>query len=45
MAVLGKLAALVEHMVIRRRLHWVEISVEKAWTRDASARHADPSTR
>jgi hypothetical protein len=39
--ILGKLVALVSGMLARRRLHWVEISVERAWSRDMAPRLFD----
>jgi hypothetical protein len=41
MAMLGRLAALVSHMLTGRRLHWVEISAERAWSRDMLPRLFD----
>jgi hypothetical protein len=34
MAIFGRFAALMSYIATRRRLHWVEISVERAWSRD-----------
>ena len=41
MAVFGRVAALVSYMLTRRRLHWVEISLERAWGRDLPPRLSD----
>jgi hypothetical protein len=41
MRVLGALRALALDMLRRRRLHWVEISVERAWSRDMTTRLFD----
>jgi hypothetical protein len=41
MAVLSKLLSLVSEIVWRRRYHWVEISVERAWSRDMPPRLFD----
>ena len=35
---LGWIAALVSHILMRRRFRWDEISVEKAWSRDMLTR-------
>jgi hypothetical protein len=34
MTVLGRIPGLVTHMLERRRLRWVEISVARAWSHD-----------
>ncbi|HEY6117336.1 MAG TPA: hypothetical protein VI172_15400 [Candidatus Dormibacteraeota bacterium] len=39
--IVGRLMALVSGMLARRRLHWVEISVERAWSSDMSPRLFD----
>jgi len=41
MAVLGRFVALLRGISERRRLHWVEISVERAWSRDMAPRLFD----
>lgn len=41
MTALGRIAALVTHMLVRRRLHWVEISVTRAWSHDLPPRLFD----
>jgi len=41
MIVLSRLGSLVLDMLRRRRLHWVEISVERAWSRDMAPRLFD----
>ena len=41
MAVLGRFVALFRNLSARRRLHWVEISVERAWSRDMAPRLFD----
>jgi hypothetical protein len=41
MAIFGRVAALMSYIAARRRLHWVEISVEKAWSRDMLPRLFD----
>jgi hypothetical protein len=38
---LGWIAALVSRVLMRRRFRWVEISVEKAWSRDMLPRLFD----
>lgn len=37
----GRVAALVSYAFARRRLHWVEISMERAWSRDVVPRLFD----
>ena len=44
MAFLGRVGALVTRLVERRRLHWVEISVARAWSHDMPARLFDLET-
>jgi hypothetical protein len=39
--IVSRLKALVTGMFARRRLHWVEISVERAWSRDMAPRLFD----
>lgn len=34
MAVFGRVVTLLSYVLERRRLHWVEISIERAWSRD-----------
>ena len=41
MAILGRVVTLFRSMSARRRLHWVEISVERAWSRDMAPRLFD----
>jgi hypothetical protein len=41
MTVLGRIAGLVTHMLERRRLRWVEISVARAWSHDLPPRLFD----
>jgi hypothetical protein len=41
MAIFGRFAALMSYIATRRRLHWVEISVERAWSRDMLPRLFD----
>jgi hypothetical protein len=41
MAVLGRFVTLFRDISTRRRLHWVEISVERAWSRDMAPRLFD----
>ena len=41
MRVLSGLGQLVAGVLRRRRLHWVEISVERAWSRDMAPRLFD----
>ena len=38
---IGRIAAVISLIIARRRLHWVEISVEKAWSRDMLPRLFD----
>jgi hypothetical protein len=40
-----RLRTLVSDMLWRRRLHWVEISVERAWSRDMAPRLFDLGDR
>jgi hypothetical protein len=44
MAFLGRVGALLSHILERRRLHWVEISVTRAWSHDLAARLFDLDT-
>jgi hypothetical protein len=41
LTIIGRIAALLSQMLARRRLYWVEISVEKAWSRDMLPRLFD----
>jgi hypothetical protein len=41
MTMIGRIAALLSNFLARRRLHWAEISVEKAWSRDMLPRLFD----
>jgi len=41
MTIFGRIAALVSYVLRRRRFQWVEISVEKAWSRDMLPRLFD----
>jgi hypothetical protein len=41
MSILSRIAALISEMVQRRRTHWVEISVTRAWSRDMAPRLFD----
>jgi hypothetical protein len=41
MAALGRIAARVLKVLERRRLRWVEISVDRAWSHDLSPRLFD----
>jgi len=41
MAIFGRVATLWRTISTRRRLHWVEISVERAWSRDMAPRLFD----
>jgi hypothetical protein len=41
MAFLGRVGALVTRVLERRRLHWVEISLARAWSHDLQARLFD----
>jgi hypothetical protein len=41
MVVLNRLVSLLSEVVWRRRYHWVEISVERAWSRDMPPRLFD----
>ena len=43
MHVLGTLGSALLNMLRRRRLHWVEISVERAWSHDMAPRLFDLS--
>jgi hypothetical protein len=43
--IVGRLKALVSGVLARRRLHWVEISVERAWSSDMSPRLFDLTQR
>lgn len=45
MMVVIRLRALVSDMLRRRRLHWIEISVERAWSRDMAPRLFDLGDR
>ena len=45
MAVFGRVVTLLSSMFARRRLHWVEISVERAWSRDMAPRLFDLGPR
>jgi len=38
MTIFGRLVALASGMLARRRLHWVEVSVERAWSHDMAPR-------
>jgi hypothetical protein len=41
MGIFGRVVTLLRSVSARRRLHWVEISVERAWSRDMSPRLFD----
>jgi hypothetical protein len=41
MTALGRIAAFVMNMLERRRLRWVEISVNRAWSHDLPPRLFD----
>lgn len=41
MAVFGRVVTLLSYVFVRRRLHWVEISLERAWSRDVVPRLFD----
>lgn len=41
MTVLGRIATILARVLERRRLHWVEISLAKAWSRDMPPRLFD----
>jgi hypothetical protein len=41
MAMFGRIVALVSYVLTRRRLHWVQISVERARSRDVLPRLFD----
>ena len=41
MAIFGKVATLVSYLLSRRRRQWVEISLERAWDREAPPRLFD----
>jgi len=41
MMILIRLRTLVADMLRRRRLHWIEVSVERAWSRDMAPRLFD----
>ena len=45
MATFQRFRALVSSVLARRRLHWVEISVERAWSRDMLPRLFDVDNR
>lgn len=45
MAIFDRLVALFRTISTRRRLHWVEISVERAWSRDMAPRLFDLGPR
>jgi hypothetical protein len=45
MAMFYRFSALVSDVITRRRLHWVEISVERAWSRDMVPRLFDLGNR
>jgi hypothetical protein len=42
---LGRMVTLVAELISRRRLHWVEISIARAWSKDMSPRLFDLSNR
>lgn len=41
MTFLGRIATLITSVLERRRLHWIEISVAKAWSHDLPPRLFD----
>ena len=41
MAAFGRVVTLLTFVLKRRRLHWVEISLERAWSRDTVPRLFD----
>lgn len=41
LTMIGRIAALLSFLLARRRLYWVEISVEKAWSQDMLPRLFD----
>ncbi len=41
MAIFSRVAALIGNMLYRRRTHWIEISVTRAWSHDLPPRLFD----
>ena len=41
MAIFSRVAALIGNMIQRRRTHWIEISVTRAWSHDLPPRLFD----
>ena len=41
MTILSRLVALIDAMIQRRRYHWVEISLSRAWSHDLPPRLFD----
>ena len=44
MVVFGRVVTLLTFVLRRRRLHWVEVSLERAWSRDIVPRVFDVGT-
>ena len=45
MTILSRLVALIDLMIQRRRHHWVEVSLTRAWSRDLPPRLFDLDNR